>query len=369
MDFKPRPCPLTRRLVERGVFSHDPFVILDIGCSHGLFPIWRCFEPSLIALAVDCDSEECSRLQSAEKNPAVRFLPRSLCLPSNHPFRLARIGRDYWSANPWPRTSSAQAMSILAERRIQAVDPRKNDSLSEASSAPAVRELTLDNFVKEEELSYVDFIKIDVDGPDHEILISAEDTIRNSPVLGVVMEVNFYGSSDATDHTFHATDRLLRTFGFELFDLTTRRCSVTALPGLFREDNAPYETLHGRIMQGDALYLRDPCGWDRYPDARVSLKSTQILKLAALMEIFGAPDHAAELLLYYETEVSARTNVPDLLHLLARQVDPCVPTYKTFVERFQGDPSSHYPSRFSKTKRISLLSRLRNRLRLLCRKI
>jgi FkbM family methyltransferase len=366
MDFQLHPHALTRLLVGKGVFARDPLKVVDVGCSHGLSPVWRCFEPSLRVLAVDTDADECRRLQSVEINPGVAFLPRRLGVSSEHPLRAARIGRDYWSANPWPRTSAAQAMSILSAR--ESPSPTAEPFMP-GSAAQPIRELTLDELVKEEEFGPVDVIKVDVDGPDLQVLVSGEQTIRTSPVLGVVMEVNFYGSHDETDHTFHATDRLMRSFGFELFDLTTRRCSVTALPGLFREDNAPYETLHGRIMQGDALYLRDPCGWDRYPDARVSLKSTQILKLAALMEIFGAPDHAAELLLCYETEVSAHTNVPDLLHLLARQVDPCVSTYKTFVERFQGDPTSHYPSRFSKAKRISLLPSLRNKLRLLYRKL
>jgi FkbM family methyltransferase len=348
MDFKPHPHALTRQLVGEGVFARDPLKVIDVGCSHGLSPVWRCFEPSLKVLAVDTDTDECRRLQSFETNSGVTFLPRRLGVSSGHPLKVARIGRDYWSANPWPRTSAAQAMSILCAR--ESPSPKAKPSMSNPAPQP-IRELTLDELVKEEEFGLVDVIKVDVDGPDLEVLVSGEQTIRSSPVLGVVMEVNFYGSHDETDHTFHATDRLMRTFGFELFDLTTRRCSVTALPGLFREENAPYETLHGRIIQGDALYLRDPSGWSTYPEGRVRLSSVQILKLATLMEVFGAPDYAAEILIAHRENIEDYAGVDHLLDLLAHQVDPSVKSYGEYVERFQADPTSHYPSRRRKKNR------------------
>lgn len=346
MDFQPQFRTLTRCLVERGLFLDHPFALIDVGCGGGLAPMWRFFEPSLRALGVDPMTTECARLQAAEQNPGVRYAPAFLRLPENHPFRVARGPREPWTANPWTRTSSAAAMDILA-RRLDA--EKKLAQLNAWTEAPLVtpaRTLTLDVLAREQGYASVDFLKIDVDGPDLEVLHSAEHTIRQSPVLGLALEVNFFGSADPTDHTFHATDRLLRSWGFELFDLTTRRCSVSALPAPFRYENSPYETLHGRILQGDALYLRDPCGWTKHPAASVPLTPHQLLKLACLFELFQAPDHAAELLAAHTEILAPLAEVRPLLHLLANEIDPSLENYDQFLERFKADPASHYPSRF-----------------------
>ncbi len=346
MDFTPQFRTLTRCLVERGLFLDQPFTLIDVGCGGGLAPLWRFFEPSLRALGVDPMTAECARLQAAEKNSGVRYAAAFLRLPPDHPFRLARGEREPWTANPWTRTSSAEAMDILA-RRLDA--EKKLAQLNAWNDAPLVapsRTLTLDALAVEQGFPVADFLKLDVDGPDLEVLHSAENLIRRAPLLGLVMEVNFYGSDDPTDHTFHATDRLLRSWGFELFDLTTRRCSVSALPGPFRHEDSPYETLHGRIIQGEALYLRDPCGWDKHPAARVPLTPHHLLKLACLFELFNAPDHAAELLAAHAAELAPLAEVRPLLHLLAHEIDPSLDNYDTLLERFRSDPTSHYPSRW-----------------------
>src|SRR6185295_6659027 len=108
----------------------------------------------------------------------------------------------------------------------------------------------VDDLVREENLMCLDFIKIDIDGYDLDVLHSAESCTQDSPVLGYTLEVNFYGSTADTDHTFHNTDRLMRQWGFDLFGLTVRRYSVAALPAPFELD-CPAQTVFGRPLQGD----------------------------------------------------------------------------------------------------------------------
>lgn len=345
MDFRASHWILTRCLVERGLFQTRPFTLVDVGCGGGLPSIWRHFEPSLRTLGVDPQVAECRRLQAAEKNPAVRYVPAFLRLPDSHPFRQARGQREPWTGNPWQRTSAAVAMAILAGRTAPEKKLEQLNAWPEAELVEAARTCTLDELVAAQGLGSVDFIKIDVDGWDLEVLLSAELSIRKGPVLGCVLEVNFSGSADPTDHTFHNMDRLMRSWGFELFNLSTRRCSSAALPAPFRYDNAPHETLLGRIVQGDALYLRDPCGWPAHAAARVELDSVKLLKLACLFELFGAPDHAAELLRDHAVAVAPLAEAKPLLHLLAHQLNPGLESYDEYIKGFLDDPTSFYPSR------------------------
>ncbi len=203
---------------------------------------------------------------------------------------------------------------------------------------------TIDQIVRQEELADVDFIKIDIDSNDLEALWSAEHTVKNSPVLGLALEVNFYGSPAGTDHTFHNTDRLMREWGFELFDLSIRRYSSSALPQSFEFD-IPAQTVRGRPYQGDAIYLRDPCSWEYVSESAVSLDTIKLLKLACLFEFFSLPDHSAELLLQNEKELEQHVEVRPLLDLLAGEVDPSTNSYDEHLHRFTEDPACLFRSR------------------------
>ena len=52
----------------------EKFRLLDIGCSGGLDPLWRAFEPRLQALGIDASVTECKRLAGLERNPDVSYV-------------------------------------------------------------------------------------------------------------------------------------------------------------------------------------------------------------------------------------------------------------------------------------------------------
>lgn len=335
---------LTQCLVERGCFARQPFTIVDVGCSGGLSRAWRRFEPSLRAVGVDPVRAECERLASTEPNPAVRYIPAFVGLPADHPIVVTRGAKPPTERNPWSRLSAPAAADLL-RAQTPAADklPVLNDW--QAGSTPtAPIPQSIDDIVAETGLGRVDFIKIDIDSYDLDALRSAEQTIRNSPVLGLALEVNFYGSASPTEHTFHNTDRLMREWGFDLFDLTVRRYSAAALPQPFEWD-FPAQTVRGRPYQGDALYLRDPCAWENDPSIAVELDAVQLLKLACLFALFGLPDHAAELLASRGEDVRAVAEPSDLLHLLANEADPTLDSHPEYLRRFREDPTSFYRSR------------------------
>lgn len=345
MDFAPKHSTLTKCLVERGLFAESPFTLIDVGCGGGISNCWRAFAGSLRALGIDPRISECRRLQANEANPQVTYTPAFVRLPTTDPFRVQRGNRSPWSGNPWERTSPARAMAILQERTAKENQASELNAWQEDDLADNTACKTLDQLVDMHGLHDVDAIKIDVDGLDLEVLHSAAATLRRCPVLGCVLEVNFFGTDDPTDHSFHNMDRFMRAQGFELFDLSTRRCSSVALPAPFRCDGAPHETLFGRIVQGDALYLRDPCGWKDSSFSPVTLTPIKLLKLACVFELFNLPDQAAELIRDYADEVKPLVEAKPLLDLLANELDPRTESYDLYLRGFLDDPTSFYPSR------------------------
>ncbi len=75
-------------------------------------------------------------------------------------------------------------------------------------------------------------------------------------VLGVGLEVNWFGSANPTEHTFHNTDLFLREQGYALFGVTFRSYSRTDLPAPFLHELYA-QTRFGQPYQGDAVYVRD----------------------------------------------------------------------------------------------------------------
>lgn len=344
MEYHNRFNTLIRCLVERGYFEARPFRLIDVGCSGGIAPFWRIFSTSLEAIGIDPVVDECERLNQAEANKKIRYQPAFVGLPDDHPFVLKRGQNQPWGANPWNRLSAARAAEIMSARvakdeKLPILNDWKTARLADPKAKP-----TLDQIASRAGWADVDFIKIDVDGYDLDVLLSGEKTIRSAPVLGLALEVNYYGTTSDTDHTFHNTDRLMREWGFELFDLTVRRYSASALPTTF-EHEFPAQTRLGRPYQGDALYLRDPSAWSYQPKAAVKLDAVKLLKLACLFEGFGLPDHAAELLRDRATEIAPITDIKPLLHLLANEIDPSLESYDEYLRRFETDPSSLYPSK------------------------
>ncbi|MFZ1994029.1 MAG: FkbM family methyltransferase, partial [Solirubrobacteraceae bacterium] len=215
-----------------------------------------------------------------------------------------------------------------------------------AVAAPAVAEsadvIGVGDIVRTEGLATVDFLKVDVDGPDVEVLESAREVLSASRVLGVGMEVNWFGTTSPTEHTFHNTDRFLREQGFTLFGMTTRRYSRTDLPAPFEREAFAF-TRFGQPYQGDAIYLRDLAG-DHLAGEAADYPADKLIKLACIYELAGLPDCAAEVLNRFRgrlTEFGDRESLLDALTppLLGEQL-----RYREYIARFKRSPEMFLPS-------------------------
>jgi hypothetical protein len=165
-------------------------------------------------------------------------------------------------------------------------------------------------------------------------------------VLGVGLEVNFVGSEADTDHTFHNTDRFMRSHGFDLFGLSVRRYSNKILPGRY-VSSTPAQSEFGRPLQGDALYARDVAG----PDASAladRLSDEKLAKLAAIFSLSQLPDCAAEVLVRFRARLSKIVDVDRSLDLLAdqAQVDSWRHfSYRSYMAAFEANSPMFYRSR------------------------
>jgi len=326
----------------------EQFVLLDIGCAGGIDPMWRVFGANLRVLAVDASVDECKRLGEAETLPGVEYVSGFVGLPPDHPFELRRAGRPESARNPWARLSAAHT----AERREAALRLASDREKLRQSiwwlthTADPSRPLIVPEMLQQRGIANVDFIKIDTDGNDLAILHSFDSVLDRCGVLGAKLEVNFCGSEDDTNRTFHNTDRFMKAQGFELFDLTVRRYSAAALPARYELD-FPAQTVSGRVLQGDAIYLRD---WAApyWRDRADRMSDDKLAKLAVLFALFALPDCAAEIVVGFRDRLAGLFDVEAALDALAREaqpgsLDPL--SYRDYLAAFDFDSPAFYPRR------------------------
>jgi Methyltransferase FkbM domain len=317
------------------------FSLLDLGCSGGIDTCWRAFGPRLRALAIDASDAECARLRQAEDHPDIEYLSAFVSGSPGSRIDLMRGQASPLILKIRERLSFMRTREIRAAQLARAAMEEKlrHNAWEMTQLADHAKPVTVPELLAQRGWSELDYLKIDIDGADFEVLQTFDGRLRELGVLGVQLEVNFVGTEAPTEHTFHNTDRFMRRQGFELFRLDVRTYSARALPARYVWP-VPAETVSGRPFQGEAYYARDVLACDD-----IELGADRLAKLAAIFSTWQVPDLAAELLLAKRSALAFLIDVDRGLDLLAAQAQSerlAKLDYRTYMQRFEADPPSYY---------------------------
>ena len=266
------------------------FAVVDVGCAFGIDPPFQDFGEKLIAYGFEANIKECQRLIDSNQNPGVHYVPAFVKLDPSHPFAIAKTDIPHWSNNPWSHLAVARSLESFRATQMSDIEKAALNLWSATKLADHINDVYLDKFLPEHGIDSIDLCKIDVDGEDFDILHSLEGFFSERKMLALIVEVNYFGSDNDTDHTFHNVDRYMRRHGFDLYGLTVNKYSAKSLPAPYYF-SSPGENLKGRPYQGDALYVLDVFS----APATAQLNRERLLKLIAIFALFDLVDWAAEL--------------------------------------------------------------------------
>lgn len=142
--------------------------------------------------------------------------------------------------------------------------------------------IPLDNFCLQNEINYIDFIKIDVEGNEVDVLDSGKIILKD--VLCIFTEV-FFQRMNKNFNTFFEIDQFLTSNGFLLWDLSTDGKWI-------RKDYN--KDCVGQLIVGNALYLRDFINEPIKKNSDSYLN--KILKTCIFAQCFQHKDYALELI-------------------------------------------------------------------------
>jgi hypothetical protein len=323
----------------------ERFRLLDIGCSGGIDPAWRAFEPKLQALGIDASETECRRLASIERNPDISYVAAFAARSAD-----TRIDISAGPAAPLivkmrDRTSFMRTREIREARlkRASTEEKFRHNAWEMTGLADPGKPIVAPDLLTSRGWDDLDYLKIDVDGADFEILQSFKGRLDPLRVIAVQLEVNFVGTDRPEEHTFHNTDRFMRAEGFDLLRLDVRNFSTRALPARYIWPT-PAETVSGRPFQGEAYYARDVLAPHRMA-AGAAFSAEKLAKLAAVFSAWQVPDAAAELLIDRRQALAPLLDIDSALDLLAAQTQSQrrrpLP-YREYMATFEADSPGFY---------------------------
>jgi len=200
-----------------------------------------------------------------------------------------KIGRQTFYVTAYPSSSGFYQSDMNFWRRFP--DELNVDTVNTIE----VDTVDFDSLAINNHIDYVDFIKLDTEGSELDILKGTIVTLKKS-VIGLSIEVEF-PQSHIGQPVFSDVDSFLRGLGFILYDLSYYRHSKKALPEPRWLGQVPGATNRGQILWGQALYLRDAVNEINYSNnIEDGWNDLNILKLASFFELHTLPDCAIELL-------------------------------------------------------------------------
>jgi len=328
---------LAAYVVRKNILGNDSFRFVDVGASGGLLPEWLRFGESLDVEAFDVLVDECDRLRARYGTPRIRY--------NDGWIRSERFARLREAEGVAGRDNRPERL-MVDEIRQWVPCPVTYGRFS-GSMKPSTRSFSLDDFFRDADRQ-LDFLKVDTDGADLEVLHSAESLFDAGHFLFARVETSFHGPSGSTVSCFANVDAFLRGKGFTLLDIIPLCFTRAALPALPDSPTSPYKpTREGALYLADFLYARDLTlpGCDL--GALFSDTPRNIVKLACFHEMAGFRDWAADLLLHFRAEVEPLMDVGEALDILASGAAGKPVSYAAHVgeiretlrgyARFQGD--------------------------------
>ncbi len=307
--------------------NEERFVIVDAGArevEHD--PRWRPFPPERLEfVGFEPDKDEAARLNSVAEKEG---------------FRRHFVAAGLWGTSgtiEFEHNNIGGGSSFLPQNR-DVTDRWKFENPHETSLArdiffPIRREVmkvvNLMDWAREAKVDHIDFLKLNVQGGEKEILLGAGPLLDS--VLGILVEVAFVESYRERP-MFVDIDVFLRERGFAFFDLLAhhyigRAASPIAAQHLTVASGKLSQLVSewGQLIEGHAIYFRDPIGGRRQFDF------VRTVKLAALAEAYGQVEYAFELLDWLRTRAASVGD--DKAEKLKSVLDDAAEQYRGLLRR------------------------------------
>ena len=306
-ELHPNP-RFTKYLVEIMTFKNDPFVVVDVGARKGFEKHWDHYGDQIKLLGFEPNEDSFKECVRRKSNNQTTY----------YPYALDRIKseRDFY-ITAYPSSSG------FYRPDLKCISKFGMEEVNKIIDTIKIKTIDLDSFQRDNQISPIDFIKLDTEGSELDILKGGEKSLI-AEVLGLSIETEFL-KTHIGQPLFSDIDQYLRSIGFQLYDLDLNRWSRKVLKSI---DNS-----FGQLHFAQSLYLRDAV--DELENLKVGNRNwneIRILKMASIMELFNLPDCAIELIQKSQSlNLFKYKEIDYLINLLVPKVDGEIGTYSNYL--------------------------------------
>jgi len=250
----------------------DKIVYIDIGARWGISEPWNKFYDIVNVIAFEPDPVECENLnaQAQSNDLPIKYFPTAL---SN---KMEEVNL---------KLTSSRGCSSLLKPNKQILNEFPNAERFDIENTITLNADTLDSILERNNIANADFLKIDTQGTELNILQGSEKTLSKS-VFGIQVEAEFTKLYEG-QALFSDVDSFLRKKGFTLFDIKRYRWKRKNVPA-----NMP---CRGQVVFCDALYLKSIFGENAKRIGKS--KGLKIIFISALLGYYDYGRYINELLL------------------------------------------------------------------------
>lgn len=282
-----------------------PLGFIDVGARGGVHPLVEPLSCATQVLAFEADAEECERLQhhlAGETKWAG--------------IELAPIALGQCEADAELHLLCAATNHSLLAPDVEFTRRYNMKKWSVIGAAP-VKTRSLDSVVFGEYANnqqYGEFIKLDTQGTEYEILLGAERTLRERCVA-VVSEVAFFPIYKG-QRLFSEVETLLRKQGFSFYGFSDLAYRSKRLIDKTKQKS------HERMFYADAVFFKDPLPGG---ECRNTLNGRQKVVLVLCAMLLNYFDFALELL----DELEEDSHTKEMMKSFIHDVCKCSPKEQT----------------------------------------
>jgi FkbM family methyltransferase len=266
------------------VFQDEPLHYVDIGARGGVHDLVTPFASNVSVLGFEPDEKECSRLINMKEvvDQWANFALEPIGLYNSKGIRKLYLHSVDTNHSLLPANSKFVNRYSMEKFKVIGDTPVEVDLLDNIYDAKFMNSGP-----------FAEFVKIDTQGTEYEILQGAKKVLQKDSVA-LVIEVSFFELYEG-QKLFCDIEQLLRKNDFAFFGfsskLHTRSCKFL---------DKQNEITRERVMQADAVFFRDPVTSEKTSTKRQN-QSIFIISL-----LLGFYDYAAEIasnILYLEDSI------------------------------------------------------------------
>jgi FkbM family methyltransferase len=253
------------------LYQAHPLTLVDVGASGGIMPLWEPHRQHLRIIGFEPDDRAFEALRN-QQNSLIHYFKIGLHRQSGE--------FDFYLTRKQKNSSCFIPNMVLLDRFHNS----KRFDLIEKTTITCK---ALDEVLRGEGLTDIDFIKLDTQGSELAILEGATSILTES-VFGLEIEVEFAELYQGQP-LFSDVDSFVRKSGFDLINLRMSSWKRTVGETVGNEK--------GQLMFADALYFRQPLQlMDNLKSLDRRLARSKLLRAISICQIYGFFDYGLELL-------------------------------------------------------------------------